>query len=117
MMRQILRNSQQQREVMATLFDVYLGPENHPIILRMGEQTSTYSELVKGKKDHEYGPPLIWAFGGALEWLKEQQPDTPTQGVSLTKELHVKLKSAYDEYSSWTVKKKCELILCCKVEK
>ena len=51
---------------MAALFDVYLAPEDTPILLPMQEQTSMYGEAAKGKKDLEYGPPQIWAFGGTL---------------------------------------------------
>eukprot|EP00959_Pyramimonas_sp_CCMP1952_P417574 8748627-Pyramimonas_sp.AAC.1 len=105
------------REVLAALFDVFLGPENHPIILHMGEQTSAHGEAVKGKKDHEYGPPHVRAFGGALKRLKGQSHEAPAQGGSISKELHGKLQRAYEEYNQWSVTKKCELVLCCKVEK
>eukprot|EP00959_Pyramimonas_sp_CCMP1952_P222947 4661018-Pyramimonas_sp.AAC.1 len=47
---QALRSSQQMREVMAALFGVFLGPENHHIILHMGEQTSAHGEAVRARK-------------------------------------------------------------------
>eukprot|EP00959_Pyramimonas_sp_CCMP1952_P416103 8717936-Pyramimonas_sp.AAC.1 len=65
---------------MAALFDACLTPEDSQPLPAMQEQTSMHSELVKGKKDHEYGPPLIWSFGGALKWLKEQIPEAPRHG-------------------------------------
>ena len=44
-------------------------------------------------------------------------PDNLGQGITMSKELHAKITRAYEEYNQWSVTQKCELVLCCKVEK
>ena len=117
MMRQTLRSAQQMRELQSTLFDVFLVPEDTPVVLAMQEQTSMYSEAVKNQKNHNLGPPHVWAMGGMLRSFKDVAPNSMDQPINLTQGLHQEIVKAHDEYAEYTLEKKCDLVLVCKVEK
>eukprot|EP00959_Pyramimonas_sp_CCMP1952_P110446 2310517-Pyramimonas_sp.AAC.1 len=87
------------RDMHAAIYDVWLMLETCSAALAMHEQTSNYPDHVKGKKDHDLGPPYIYAVGGALNTYAEVkigQGGTP--GFTLTEELHTELRKTFMEY-------------------
>eukprot|EP00959_Pyramimonas_sp_CCMP1952_P337398 7065430-Pyramimonas_sp.AAC.2 len=111
MTKQLLRLSQQNREIMGCVFDTFLIPANSNIILRAQEQTSRYAEAVKVKgQADKLGPPHIWAMAGVLAALKEKGD---TVGVKTAQDL----MNSMNEMEAWTVDQKCELIMFCKIDK
>eukprot|EP00959_Pyramimonas_sp_CCMP1952_P369683 7743093-Pyramimonas_sp.AAC.1 len=92
--------------------------ETCSVVLATQEQTSNYSDHVKGKKDHDIGPPHIYAMGGALKTYAEVkigQGGTPV--FTLKEALQAELWKACAECDQWSVEGKCNLILHCRVEK
>ncbi|CAK0847697.1 unnamed protein product, partial [Prorocentrum cordatum] len=115
MSRQTLRSAQQLRELQAVIYDVRLLAETCSIVLATQEQTSNYADHVKGKKDHDLGPPHIYSLGGALKTYADVKPGTP--GFSMPEPLHKELNTAFAEYDKWPMEQKCDLVLHCRVEK
>ncbi|CAK0900450.1 unnamed protein product, partial [Prorocentrum cordatum] len=87
----------------AAIYDVWLMLETCSVALPMQEHTSNYPDHVKGKKEHDLGPPCVYAMGGALKAHAEENCTQP--------------RKACTEHDQWSVKRKCGLILHCRVEK
>ena len=79
MMRQSQRKPAQPCEPQA----VVSMPGDLPVILATQGQTPNDAAQMKGNKDHEFGPPGIWALGGALRCFNNAEPDLPGAGLSI----------------------------------
>ncbi|CAK0860972.1 unnamed protein product [Prorocentrum cordatum] len=87
-------------------------------VLAMQEEAANYPDHAKGKKDHDLGPPYIDAKGGALKTssgVKIGQGGAP--GFTLAEALQVEFRKTYMACDQWSVERKCDLILHCRVEK
>lgn len=68
MIKSLLRNMQDIRDLQSCVVDVFLGEDSSVEFLRMKEQTKHYSELDQEAKNKN-GPPHLLAFVGLLEGL------------------------------------------------
>ncbi|CAK0853370.1 unnamed protein product [Prorocentrum cordatum] len=111
MLKQILRLSQQCRDMSGVIFDTLIVPMTVAFITMMSEQTVAYAAETKSKgKEHTLGPPHIYAMGGLIKGLM-------THGDSLGAQNHTDLATAWKEHDGYSVEQKCELILFCRQDK
>ncbi|CAK0858501.1 unnamed protein product [Prorocentrum cordatum] len=107
--KQLLRCAQQNRDMSSAIFDTWVFKSESPLILRIQEQTAARGKVTKEKgKDHDLGPPQIYAMGGLLAAVKELQLEDPPK-TQVTK-----MFADYDNYDN---EQKSELVLFCDVDR
>ncbi|CAK0847624.1 unnamed protein product, partial [Prorocentrum cordatum] len=110
-MKQLLNVSQQGRDLAGVVLDALILPATCMLMTMMPEQTVLYAEAVKkAGKDHQLGPPFIWAMGGLLKALVSLGDSIGAQNAQIA-------QKAYSEYGEYSVDTKCELVPFCRQDK
>ena len=110
LMKQVLHNTQQIREVEGALFDTMLGPSDSPLVLGMGEQGTNYQSAVKeAGKGHGLGPPHIYVFAGLISSLTKSNP------AEVGEENHSQLVQSLKHLDTIDLHAKCELVQLCRL--
>lgn len=66
-MKLTLSNTQVIRDVNNVMYDVLVVKVTSPETEAMKEEGAKYAELVRGQKNHQYGPPHVWQFAALLK--------------------------------------------------
>ena len=75
MLKTQLRSEQRHREMEAIHFETFIGPADTLFLNDLTEQTQAYNTQAKGKKDHDLGPPHVYACPSCLGELTKHHRD------------------------------------------
>ncbi|CAK0905958.1 unnamed protein product, partial [Prorocentrum cordatum] len=103
------KNTYEDRDMSSVIFDTWVFKNDSPLILRIQEQTAAYGKATKEKgKNHDLGPPQIYAMGGLRTAVKELQLEDP---------LKTQVTKMFTDYDNYDNEQKSELVLFCKVDR
>ena len=105
MLKQILRNTQDNRDLMGVLFETWLGPATSLVATMAKQQNVRYSSGAKSR-GHGLGPPHLYTFAGTLGALAVQAKETACAAEA---------QGNLDTYSSKAMLEKSEIIKFCRL--
>ena len=106
----MLSQMQQTRDTNGVIYDTLMVNKDTPPVQQMEEEGRKYSEAAKDR-NHQLGPPHVWAYGALLAALVDQK-DT----IGLHN--HTELKKHFDVYEMLnTAEEKNEMIRYCRLAK
>jgi hypothetical protein len=105
MIKQLLQNTQQMRDVFSVVFDTLLLPTESTPVTMAKAQNVLYQSETKNKKKHGLGSPHIYTVGGAMEALLKLAADHQDKEVSN------QMEPVFKEYGDLEPKQKEEICL------
>ena len=105
MLKQILRNTQDNRDLMGVLFETWLGPAASLVATMAKQQNLRYSTGARSR-GHGLGPPHLYTFAGTLGALAVQAKETPSAAEA---------QGNLDTYSNKAMLDKSEIIKFCRL--
>ena len=106
--KQVLANTQSERDTMQILYDVYLAnAEQAPVAVAAGQNTLYNTKLQKKGKGHNLGPPFIWTSLGLLVGIKKIAPPNAQEAVQMI----------IDDYKKASLEEKCDILRFCRIVK
>ena len=110
MVKQLLKVSQQTRDIEGVVFETVIGPADSAAVKSALTQNTTYSEQTKVKgRGHGLGPPHHWTFGGFISGLAESP--------SLLLPTKTKLQEALKNYGDMNEEAKNEVVRFFRISK
>ena len=108
MIKQLLKVSQQTRDMEGAMFDTVLVKNSTAEAMEMQSQTKAYGGGVRGHgANHTLGPPHIWAWGGFVQALTRICPGIGAKNLQILTEHNTGLGGA-------TIEEKSDLVRFCR---
>ena len=111
MIKQVLRLTQQMRDVEGALYDTVMIKSSAAEALEISRQTKACGDGVRAAgRSHQLGPPHIWAWGGLVSALCRRGVEVGGRNLEV-------LKAHLEELGTMSVQEKCETVRFCKLTK
>ena len=106
--KQVLANTQAERDAMQILYDVYLsGAEIPPILLAIQQNTLYNKKIQKAGKGHSLGPPFVYTALGLFAGLLQIAPEGKKEEI----------KNIIKTYKEYSLEEKVDLLKFCRIVK
>ena len=107
--KQVLANTQAERDAMQILYDVYLsGAENPPILLATQQNTLYNKKIQKAGKGHSLGPPFVYTALGLFAGILQVTPEGTKKD---------EIKNIIKTYKEYSLEEKVDLLKFCRIVK